>query len=656
MPASLANSTKVSGQGVSSLTTAAITSTSGGTFIASYQGPIVTVNTPTDSKSNAYTLQESVGISQQIFVYTAENGTGGASHTCTITTATAPAAFTVYFCEAQGVSTSSVDAAASVAGDDSASPFTLTSGTLAQANNLALAYVANPEGTANPHTFTEGSGFTKAQEETDVGAYYSSQVAWKVTSSTAALATTWTSNGGTSEPTELVVLVLKESVAGWNTTGTGPRSVPLLGGGPIGAGPVGEWIRGTAAAGGNVTVGLTGVSSSGAIGALSVAISKALGGLAGSTAIGLLAPSLSVALAGQQASGVVGALMPTLSILLAGNGAASTVGNLTAGHSVALAGVAGTGGIGTPTPGTAVTPAGQQAAGQIGALSPALSVGLAGAQGAGAAGALTPNTTVPLGGVQGTGQFGTLGVQMGGDVTVALSGVQALGQAGVLVASIAVLLPGQAAAGQVGSLTPSITNPNVTVALTGVSGAGQIGTITPSGGDVIDNRFVRHADDDGVVERFVGNGDGTHSLVLTTVDGAGKDVISRHYGLRERFVLQGDGSHARLVATGTLGGADRVVRHPIDGAIHLRYIDLGGGLYAEKITTSGATGSDMTVRIVEDNGVPQRYVFQGDGTWARLVATAGATGPVVTNAWDGFIFERWTPNGDGTYSQRVTLL
>lgn len=381
----------------------------------------------------------------------------------------------------------------------------------------------------------------------------------------------------------------------------------------------------------NVTVALTGVSATGAAGALG--------------------PSNVVALPGVAGTGQVGSLTAANAPPLVGNAATGAVGSLSVGNATPLAGVAGTGAVGVLAPSNTVGVTGNAGAGAVGSLKSGISAALPGLNAVGSVGAFSPGTSIVMLGNQGTGQVGALTATAGSDVTVALTGVQALGQVGVLVSDIARILTGNSATGQIGTLTP-----NAVRTLSGNQVTGSVGTLTPTGGTPAASMYVHHADDMGVVERYADNGDGTFSLVLTTVNGAGKSVRSRHFGLQEQFVLQGDGSHARLVATATLGGSDVLVRHPIDGGITLRYVDMGGGLFAEKVATSGATGQDKTVRIWEDTGVAQRYVSQGDGTWARLVATSGAGGAVVRNRWDGYIFERWTPNGDGTNSQRVQLL
>lgn len=325
---------------------------------------------------------------------------------------------------------------------------------------------------------------------------------------------------------------------------------------------------------------------------------------------------------------------------------------LSADVTVNLTGIEGTGQFGTLAPAIDYTLSGVEGTGAVGTLLPIIDAILTGIQGDGAVGTLVPSIDYTLSGVEGTGQLGTITASAGSDVTVALSGIEALGQLGVLVAEVSYALAGVEGTGQLGAMVP-----NIDYALTGVAGTGQLGTVTASGGGAPANdKFVRSIEDNGVIERYQDNGDGTHALVLTTVLAAGKDVASRWWGIKQRFVLQGDGSHARYVVTATLGGSDVLVRHPEDKAILLRFVDIGSGLFAEKIVTSGATGSDQTVRIVEDDGVRQRYVAQGDGTWARLVLTSGSGGAVVTNLYDGMVFERWTPNGDGTNSQRVTLL
>lgn len=177
---------------------------------------------------------------------------------------------------------------------------------------------------------------------------------------------------------------------------------------------------------------------------------------------------------------------------------------------VALTGVSGTGSAGTVTPSTTVAVTGNAGTGAAGTVTPAASLALSGVAGTSAAGSVTPSTTVGLTGVSGTGAVGS--VSTGGDVTVALIGVQGTSAAGTLTPGTTVATTGNAGAGAVGTLAPSTSigltgnsatgavgdvtagaTGDVTVALTGVGAVSQVGSITASGGttaDVFSGGFV----------------------------------------------------------------------------------------------------------------------------------------------------------------------
>lgn len=367
-----------------------------------------------------------------------------------------------------------------------------------------------------------------------------------------------------------------------------------------------------------------------------------------------VSPDITIAITGQGATGAIGTLTPAFALALAGNAGTGAAGTITPAFALALSGQQGAGAVGTIRADNATALTGQATSGQIGTLTPAFGVALTGAQGTAAVGTLVPNFGLVLSGLQGTGQIGTVGVSLGNDITLGLTGVGATAQIGVIIASFGIVLTGQQAAGAVGTVT--VTNPDKTFALSGVAGTGSVGTVGVTGADVSGDIFVRHRDDTGVLERYARNADGTYALVLTSVTGAGKQLRNRHNGLIELYVLQGNGSYARLVSAATLGGSDKTSRHPHDNGVVLRYFDMGGGVYAEKYAASGATGTDKIAAIADDNGVVQKFVDQGDGTWARLVTTANSGTKSVRNRNDGLVLERWTPNGDGTYSQQIVLL
>lgn len=136
----------------------------------------------------------------------------------------------------------------------------------------------------------------------------------------------------------------------------------------------------------------------------------------------------SPALTGVSATGAVGALSPQISIPLTGVNGTGAVGTLTAviGTTAALTGVSGTGAVGTLQPQITVPLSGVNGAGAVGTLTPssAVTAALAGVSGTGAVGTIAPQLSIPLAGVSAVGALGAMAVA-GGNITIALSGVSA---------------------------------------------------------------------------------------------------------------------------------------------------------------------------------------------------------------------------------------
>lgn len=231
----------------------------------------------------------------------------------------------------------------------------------------------------------------------------------------------------------------------------------------------------TTQASADVTLALTGVAATGAVGNLGDAISYALTGNAATGSVGNLGDAISYALTGNAASGGVGSVVPSIAYALTGNAATGAPGSLAAGVSYALTGNAATG--------------------NVGAVVSDISYGLTGNQATGAVGTLSTgnDASAALTGVSATGQVGTLGVS----ITYALTGVSAAGSVGSLLASITQPVTGNQATGSVGSLGDAVSYGltgvqatgevgtlgvpgDVTKALTGVSAEGQVGNLTPA--------------------------------------------------------------------------------------------------------------------------------------------------------------------------------
>jgi hypothetical protein len=179
------------GGGNTATTAAGTTAASGSTFVAAVSWDASASSpTVTDNKSNTYTAQgtpqvDTRGAYVQLFV--CQNGTGGASHTATFTTSGASYPV-IHLIEITGAEAASLDKIAQ--GSDVSTPFTVTSATLSQADEVVISICACNSGTAsNAYAL---SGGTVLSEELDTSNYWTSAAGYTVVSSTAAVTHTWT--------------------------------------------------------------------------------------------------------------------------------------------------------------------------------------------------------------------------------------------------------------------------------------------------------------------------------------------------------------------------------------------------------------------------------------------------------------------------------
>lgn len=206
----------------------------------------------------------------------------------------------------------------------------------------------------------------------------------------------------------------------------------------------------------DVTVGLTGASSTTAVGSMSGSRTVALTGGAGTGSAGSMAPANSKAVTGSSASGAAGTLAPGAAVGLTGASSAAAVGTVSAGSAVtaALTGVS--------------------ISGQAGSVGPATVKALTGAAATGSAGTLTPTTgvTAALTGVSAAGAAGSVGSAR----TVAATGAQAAGQAGALAVSLAKVIAGLQSIGSPGALATART-----LQLVSATASGDVGTVGVAG-------------------------------------------------------------------------------------------------------------------------------------------------------------------------------
>ena len=162
-----------------------------------------------DSKSNAYSQIGSTiaGGGVSIALYKSENGTGGASHTCTATFTGTPSG-TVYFIELTGCSATPTDTGSFASVADTTDPYTVTTGTFAQANNIVIAVGGSSSGT-NPNNWTPNTG-TLVSSEVNGSLFWTSGVSKQYITATTAITPSFSALSG-----QVIVAVgFKEASAG----------------------------------------------------------------------------------------------------------------------------------------------------------------------------------------------------------------------------------------------------------------------------------------------------------------------------------------------------------------------------------------------------------------------------------------------------------
>ncbi len=194
--------------------------------------------------------------------------------------------------------------------------------------------------------------------------------------------------------------------------------------------------------------------------------------------IGTGSTDVTVTLSGVSATGALGVLAPSTAVGVTQVLGTGSVGTILPANSPALTQVAGAGSVGILAPSTDKALTQVLGTGSVGTLIPGASLSLTQVAGVGAPGVLAPATDVPLLQVAGVGSVGSLTPSGGGgDVTVNLTQVSATGSLGTLTAALAVDLTQVSATGAWGTLLPSSAVP-----LVGVVGPASIGTLTASGG------------------------------------------------------------------------------------------------------------------------------------------------------------------------------
>lgn len=216
MAASLQGAAGTGGSGSTTHTTSGtpFTTTSGGTALISFFYDSSAPTAVTDNKGNTYSLiaTRSLG-GMNCWWYASYNITGGAGHYATVTTS-GNAWPSMHFAVFTGVQASPLDANVT-SSDTGGQPWTASTGTLAQADEVVVSFVGF-DGTGGNQTFTEGSGFTIASQKGDGNNYWPSAVGYKVVNSTTAVGASWTTDGpgAGSAQAPMMMVSLKASSGG----------------------------------------------------------------------------------------------------------------------------------------------------------------------------------------------------------------------------------------------------------------------------------------------------------------------------------------------------------------------------------------------------------------------------------------------------------
>lgn len=193
--------------GDADLTTTSGTTTTGSTFVVglSYISSS-TVTAVTDSKSNTYTLVDTeISGGQAKSLWYCENGTGGASHTASVDFS-GDSFGTIYLVEVTGAATASFDQKAKTT--DAATPYTVTTPTLSQADEVVITIIGNEQGGTVDYS---SSNTTILSEEQDGNSYFTSAISKQVVAATTAFSPSFTETvDGTSS---LVSATFKASAA-----------------------------------------------------------------------------------------------------------------------------------------------------------------------------------------------------------------------------------------------------------------------------------------------------------------------------------------------------------------------------------------------------------------------------------------------------------
>lgn len=205
-------------------TTAGLTTTTGNTFeiLVQWSRNSGTFSSVADSKGNTYTIVDTQlnweGVNGGWIRYRCENGTGGATHTATVTLTGSNGPITLFFTEYSGLAASS-QLDQHDRREDTASAFTLAAGLTTTQNDEILVLFAAGNSGSNPATHAEtGLGSSTIQtacEETNGASFWTGFIATAVKSSTGAFNPSVTESGATAMAIGLATYKAAAAAGGW---------------------------------------------------------------------------------------------------------------------------------------------------------------------------------------------------------------------------------------------------------------------------------------------------------------------------------------------------------------------------------------------------------------------------------------------------------
>lgn len=239
----------------------------------------------TDNKSNTYTqigtTQTTANGDLAVVLFCKENGAGGAGHTATANFANANAFASIYLIEVTGATTTPFDQTAQ--GNDTITPYTLSSPTLGQAAEVVLSFIGMDTGSNTTGDNWLSSTTTILDGANNPANFWPVAISKLVTAATTAVTPSFTYDAAHNHESALILATFREATASGAISGTAAITFGTSGA-LTGAGV----LTGSSALSFGQTGALAGAGALSGTGALSFGQSGLLAGtgtLAGTSAI-----------------------------------------------------------------------------------------------------------------------------------------------------------------------------------------------------------------------------------------------------------------------------------------------------------------------------------------------------------------------------------